>query len=342
MKKISLIICSFALVFLAGCNTSTDLLKKHTSAASLTPTTPMDLVPVRTNEGFANDLCVVSINETPAPVEEVVTQQQSGPDSSRSGYPAELMLLDISNSETLYGYNVFEAMPPASLTKLLTALVALKYGSFDEQVTITEEMMIDFEDAQVCGFMPGDVVSMDQLFKGLLIYSGNDAASAIAIQISGDLDSFSQLLNQEAYNIGAVDTHFTNPHGLDSNGHVTTAYDLYLIFNECLKYERFVETIAEPGFTLTYSSNGETVYKECDSTNWYLLNKVDSTDGKVPPEGITPIGGKTGTTGEAGNCLLLYAKDAQDHNYISVIMGSDGYEALYEQTNNLLSYINKK
>ena len=97
--------------------------------------------------------------------------------------------------------------------------------------------------AQVCGFVPGDIVSVKELLYSMLVYSGNDAANALAIHISGNVQNFVAMMNEEANRIGAVNTHFSNPSGLDISNHYSSAYDLYLIFNECLKYDDFKNAV---------------------------------------------------------------------------------------------------
>ena len=129
-------------------------------------------------------------------------------------------------------------MPPASITKILTALVALEtVQDLDQEVTLTDDVNVDVADAQVCGFKPGDKMTLKTLLYCMLIYSGNDAANAVASAVSGgDIPAFCDKMNAEAQRLGATQTHFVTPNGLDDPDHYTTAYDLYLIFKECLKY----------------------------------------------------------------------------------------------------------
>ena len=116
---------------------------------------------------------------------------------------------------------------PASITKIMTAMLALKYGNMDETVTITQENVTLEDGSQVCGFGAGDKVTMGQLVRCLLVYSGNDAASAIAEHIGGTTDNFVDMMNSYAAQLGCTGTHFSNPHGLQDENHYTTPYDIY-------------------------------------------------------------------------------------------------------------------
>lgn len=143
----------------------------------------------------------------------------------------------------VYGFRLYDKLYPASTTKIMTAYLALKYGNLDDIVTVSEHAT-DFNwDEVTSGLRTGDQVSLYDLVCGLMLRSGNDCGTAIAEHISGSEEAFAELMNREARALGATGTHFTNPHGLHDENHYTTAYDLYLIFNACLKDERFVEII---------------------------------------------------------------------------------------------------
>ena len=123
-------------------------------------------------------------------------------------------------------------MYPASLTKVMTALVALQNASPDTVLTATDSVKITESGAQLCGLKAGDTMTLDQALHILLMYSANDAAMLIAENIGGSVDHFVEMMNEEAQRLGATNTSFANPHGLSDDNHYTSAYDLYLIFNE--------------------------------------------------------------------------------------------------------------
>ena len=241
-------------------------------------------------------------------------------------------LFNRTTKETVYAKSANLKLHPASTTKVMTALLALKYGKLDDILTASSNVEIKESGAQLCGFKQGDKATLEQVLYALLMYSGNDAGVMVAEYVSGSEESFANLMNEEAKKLGATNTHFVNPHGLTNEEHLTTAYDLYLIFNEALKYDKFREIINTKSYQTTYSAAGGGSKKlDFENTNRFINGKFNS------PSGITVIGGKTGTTDAAGACLLLYSiKDGSNNEYISVIMDSESPESLYENTSSLL------
>ena len=273
-----------------------------------------------TLEPFAADLCVASKDVKPA-----------GVDLSEAGAVA---LFDLKNLNTLYAKNINLQINPASLTKVMTALVAIKYGSADQMLTASENVIITESGAQLCGIKPGDRMTMDQALRILLIYSANDVAVMIAEGISGSVEEFVALMNAEAAEIGATNCNFTNPNGLTDEEHYVTTYDLYLIFQEALKYELFNEIIQMTSYNTVYTdANGNEKSLEVNTTNLYLRGTYEM------PQNINVIGGKTGTTNAAGHCLMLYSKSSDGTPYISIIMKETSGDSLYADMNKLLESI---
>ena len=268
---------------------------------------------------FADDLCVAA--------GEVNTSALS-----LNAYAAGLF--DINESQTAYAKDIFSKRSPASITKVMTALVTLKYGNLDDLVTVTS-IVKDIEyGSSVCDIKEGDVLSLKQLLYGMMVASGNDAAMMIAEHVGGSVDGFVSLMNQEAQEIGATNTHFTNPHGLTDPDHYTTVYDIYLMMNEALKYDVFQDIISRKNYYAEYSRiDGSSAAVTCESTNHYFTNDAEA------PDNVVVYGGKTGTTDDAGACLALLAKDLYGNPYLSIILHSDSKESLYAEMNQLLSLI---
>ena len=235
-------------------------------------------------------------------------------------------IFDLNNKETLYAQGVFEKLEPASLTKVLTAYCALKYGNLDDEIIVSDIVnLITDPGASTCNFNEGDKLTLRQLLYCFLVHSGNEIGNVIAEYISGDIESFAQLMNEEAAKLGATHTHFTNPHGLSDPNHYTTAYDLYLIFNEAIKNKDFLDMISTKTYTCTYTdATGATVTQEFNNTNRFLHNEY------LPGYGITVVGGKTGSTNEAGMCLVVLAYDEQNNPYISIVMHATSRVQLYQ------------
>ncbi len=274
-------------------------------------------------DSFASDLCVVT---------EDVTDDEAV-DMSKAG---AAILADVNNNEVLYAKNVHSRLYPASLTKIMTALVALKYGSTDQVLTATSAVNITESGAQLCGLKAGDTMTLNQALHILLIYSANDVAMLIADNIGGSVDAFVQLMNDEAKALGATNTNFANPHGLTDENHYTTVYDLYLIFNEAIRYDFIQEIIHMTEYQTTfYDKNGAEKKLSIKSTNRFFRGDFTA------PDQVTVIGGKTGTTNAAGHCLMLLSRDVTAAPYISIILRSESSDVLYSEMIDLLDEIHK-
>ncbi|MCR5254374.1 MAG: serine hydrolase [Acetatifactor sp.] len=266
----------------------------------------------------------------------VVDEGDILPESVDMSEAGSAILYSLDDRTVLFSKNANLKMYPASLTKVMTALVALKYGSPDQVLKATGAVNVTESGATLIGLKAGDTMTLDQALHVLLINSSNDAALLIADCIGGSVERFVEMMNEEAARIGATNTSFCNPNGLTDENHYTTAYDLYLIFNEALKYEEFKEIIPMTSYeTVYYDQNGKAKNVSISTTNQYLKGVYQS------PDGVTVIGGKTGTTNAAGHCLILYSKDDYGASYISVILSSSSREKIYEEMSDMLSLVKK-
>ncbi len=245
-------------------------------------------------------------------------------------------LFDLEDKEVIFAKNMYEKIYPASITKIMTAILTLKYGNMDDVVTIMWRDLELESGSQVVGFHIGDQVTVRELLHGLLVHSGNDAAMALARYVGGgSMNSFIQMMNDELVQIGATGSHFTNPTGLQDSDHYTTVYDIYLMLNEAIKYSDFVSIMQISVYNVTYTTaEGETKFVNLDSTDHYLTGEIK------PPKDVVVLGGKTGTTSSAGHCLAIVSQNAFGQPYISIIVGAQTTEDLYEDMNVLLSEIN--
>lgn len=271
-------------------------------------------------EPFAADLCVSDCD---------VDNSAISLNGSEKG-----ALFNVEKKQVMFGEQMFEKVYPASITKIMTAILAVKYGNMDDTVTITEEDITLEEGSQMVGFAAGDTVTMDELFHGLLVYSGNDCAMAIARHIGGTVEQFVEMMNNEARSLGATGTHFISPHGLHNENHYTTVYDIYLMLNEALTYPYFVETMQLGNYTISYQRGEETLTTRLDATDHYLTGEESA------PNGVTVLGGKTGTTSAAGSCLAILSQNRYGEPYISIVMKALNKIYLYQDMNTLLAQIN--
>ncbi|MBR2186761.1 MAG: D-alanyl-D-alanine carboxypeptidase [Lachnospiraceae bacterium] len=244
------------------------------------------------------------------------------------------ILVDSANANMMYSKNALASLYPASMTKVMTAIVAVKNASPDQVFTADESCVFTEGDVQKVGLKSGDTMTMDQALHLLLIYSANDVAQLIAVNIAGSTEAFSDMMNSEAAALGATNTHFVNPHGLQDENHYTTAYDMYLMFNEAVKYEEIVQVISSPNYSTVYKhSDGSEASFSCDNTNRFLKGSA------IAPGNINVIGGKTGTTLAAGGCLVMLSRDSGGNNYISCVMKGKTIDVTYGKTSSMLSLI---
>lgn len=254
-----------------------------------------------------------------------------GTDQTSSYVAGAAGVFNLNTKEVTYSQNVYEKMYPASTTKILTAYLALKYGDLDAVMTVSENAANQAADSSVCNLKAGDKLTLEQLLYGLMMQSGNDAAIVIAEGLSGDVASFAELMNQEAYALGATDSHFVNPNGLHDKDHYTTAYDLHLLFQAALQNETFADLIRAKEYSVDYlDAAGMPVHQDWKTTNKYLAGT------ETAPSGISVIGGKTGTTNDAGYCLALLCENAKGEQVIAVVMKADCRNNLYYYMNELL------
>lgn len=266
---------------------------------------------------FAKDLCVTG-------TEDQLSQNITASLSEAAG------LFDIQENTMKFGKNIYGRVYPASTTKILTAYTALKHGDLTATTTVTEQELQLEEGSSTCGLSVGDNISLGELLYGLMLCSGNDAANVIADLVAGSTEKFADMMNKEALALGAANSHFINPHGLHSEEHYTTVYDMYLIFQAALQNEKFVEIIGSKNHTASFTNSAGAASLEWVNTNKYLSGEVET------PEGNQVIGGKTGTTNDAGYCLVLYSKNGSGTPYISIIYKSDSRENLYHEMSELL------
>lgn len=276
---------------------------------------------LKDTELFAEDLCVVNNN---VPYAEFETQD--------SFYATSLFSL--ADNTVLMAENMHEKIYPASTTKLLTFYIAVKYGNLDDIVTVSETATILPSGSSRAWLKVSDRMTLKDLLYSMMIASGNDSAIAIAEYISGTEAEFAELMNKEAKLLGATHSNFVNSHGYHDDNHYTTAYDLYLIMNACLKNETFIELISTETYrTAITEPNGYKRKVEWIQSNFFLNGTY------AAPAGVKIIGGKTGTTDEAKACLMLYSMDSNSNPYLSIIMGAEDRTKLYTNMSSLLATI---
>ncbi len=219
------------------------------------------------------------------------------------------VLIDARTGRVLWGRQADQARAPASTTKMMTALVALELGHLDDVVTVTPAAAAT--PGSSAGLRAGDRYTLDNLLRGLLLRSGNDAAVAIAVHIAGSVPAFAGLMNARARALGLQNTHFENPHGLTAPLHESSARDLALIARAGLGIPAFAALVDSAESEMRgYDAATREIRRELHNTN-RLLMAYEWVDGV-----------KTGTTSAAGNCLVA-SGTRNGMRLIAVVLHSD-------------------
>lgn len=227
------------------------------------------------------------------------------------------VLISSPGGKVIGEVNAKERIYPASMTKMMTAILAIEKLKSGSEITFTSEISAALEgsDATRAGFETGETVPLIDVLYGIILPSGADCCLAVAYEISGSEEEFADLMNKKAARIGMKDTHFCNSTGLHDDEHYSTVYDMAILLKYCLRNSTFREII-----TSRYHSTGPTNIHP-DGITYYstLFNNLSDpavTGGEI-------LGGKTGYTSAAGHCLASFA-EIDGREYILVTAGADG------------------
>lgn len=228
------------------------------------------------------------------------------------------LVYDLTSEKMIYEKNIDEELPMASLTKLMTAIVAIDYKRDDNRYTVYKEALVG---ENTIGLSAGEVMSLEELLYGVFMYSANDAAETLAINTM-DRSEFIKIMNKKAKAIGLTNTNFTNPTGLQGDGdQYTTAYDLLVL-------SRYV--VANYPEIIKASSTAEYHLPESDDHyEYFLYNQLNLVTSYPGVKGL-----KDGYTPEAGLCLITYLEH-DDHKIIGIILGSENRR---QEMKDLLDY----
>ena len=245
------------------------------------------------------------------------------------------LLFNLQDNEPVFAYDIYRRIYPASITKVMTAILALENADMTQYVTMQKSDFDMDDDAQMSELEEGDVVTLQQLFELLVVYSANDAALAISRIVGGTTEHFVEMMNEKAVELGMTGTHFENPHGLHDENHYTTAYDVYLMMNAAYKMQAFNEAAQLMQITISYTDkNGQKKSFIEYSTDEFI------TANYTVPRNVRILASKTGTTGEAGSCLALAVQNNYGVPYIAIVMGAWYHEELYADMLEILMLVN--
>lgn len=241
------------------------------------------------------------------------------------------IVIDASTGQILYEKNAHEKKYPASITKIMTTMLAIEAGvDFNETITMTENAIWGVErDSTLIGLDVGEKVTIGDLMYATMVKSANECAYAIAEYVGGDIESFADMMNKKAAELGCENTHFVTPNGLHDDNHYTTAYDMALITKKALEYDQFRELAGTLNYTIPETNLAD------ETRPLWNGNKMINPSESVYYEYCE--GGKTGYTSMANNTLMTYAKK-DGLELICIIMDCDGGKRAYTDTRALYNY----
>lgn len=245
-------------------------------------------------------------------------------------YAETAILMDADTGAILYNKGMDEKRYPASITKIMTCMLALEHSSLDEQVTFTETCQADqVAGSGNAGMQVGEVLTMRQCLLLLMIRSANDVATQIAEHVGGSVEAFVDMMNQKAQELGCMNTHFVNASGMPDDNHYSTAYDMALIFREAIKNDTFREIIGTQSFVIE-PTNMNTETRSFSSHHPLVVRSAPEYY-----EGC--FGGKTGVTDSAKNTLVSGA-ERNGMTLIAVTMRADELGQLCQDQTNMFNY----
>ncbi len=230
------------------------------------------------------------------------------------------VVIDRKTNSVLFGKNENTKKKMASTTKIMTATIIIEKCNLTDTIEISKKAA--GTGGSRLGLKTGDKITVLDLLYGLMLRSGNDAAVALAEYAGGDINGFAELMNAKALDLGLTNTHFETPHGLDSNEHYTTAYELAVISNYALNNPTFAKIVGTKNYTITINSSP----KDLSNTNELLGNM----------EGV--YGVKTGFTNGANRCLVTACK-RNDIDIICVVLGADTKKFRTIDSIKLINYV---
>ena len=255
--------------------------------------------------------------------EEVLTEEEAPAEAEQEGVllPPEInckgaILVELNSDSTVFELNADERLYPASLTKIMTCLLALEHGNLSDVITEDGSLFADMdEDASAVGLQDGELLTLEELLYCVMVPSANDASLVVADHIGGSVEKFVDMMNQKAIELGCTGTHFVNPDGLHDENHYTTPRDMAIITKAALESETF-RTICGTSVHELPETNAHS--KQMLYTTNYFLSTILTPD--YYWEKVSGV--KTGFTTPAGRCLVSLV-DEGEYRYLSVVMGCE-------------------
>ena len=242
------------------------------------------------------------------------------------------LIIELNSGKIIHEDNINEIIYPASTTKILTAILVLENCSLDEKAIVSKNAVSNLPDGYVVApLFAGEEMRIEDLLYALMLKSANDAAYVLAEHVGGSVEAFADMMNKKASELGCKNSNFVNPNGIHNENHYSTAYDLFLISKYAMKNKEFVKIVSTYSYVLPstnkYSSNDRIM----ENTNEFINPDSDFFNENV--RGI-----KTGTTTQAGNCLITdVSKDGFE--IITVVLGAKTSNSKFSETSKMIDYM---
>ena len=241
------------------------------------------------------------------------------------------IIVESNSGKILYEDNAHKKNYPASVTKILTAIVVLENCELDDTAVVTSSAVSNIPSGYVLApLFVGEEMKIKDLLYALMLKSANDAAYVLAEHVGGSVDGFSDMMNKKAEEIGCKNSHFVNPNGIHNENHYTTAYDMYLISKYAMENEDFEKIVSTYQYTLPETNKYKNNDRVMKNTNIFV-----NPNSKYYDKDIKGI--KTGTTTQAGNCLITDIKK-DDFDVITVVLGAETSDSKFTETSKMINY----
>ncbi|MBR3002230.1 MAG: D-alanyl-D-alanine carboxypeptidase [Clostridia bacterium] len=241
------------------------------------------------------------------------------------------LIVETNTGKTIYEKEAEKQNYPASVTKILTAILVIENCKLDDVATASKTAISNIPEGYVVApLYVGEEMKIEDLLYALMLKSANDAAYVLAEHVGGSVEGFSDMMNKKAQELGCKNSHFVNPNGIHNENHYTTAYDMYLISNYAMKNETFAKIVSTYKYTLPITNKYKSKDRVMENTNNFV-----NPNSKYYNENVKGI--KTGTTIQAGNCLITdVSKDGL--SFINVVLGANTSSGKFDETKKMIDY----
>lgn len=241
------------------------------------------------------------------------------------------IIVEENSGKIIYEENSNIQNYPASVTKILTAILTLENCELTDTVTVSKTAISNIPLGYVIApLFVGEQMSVEDLLYALMLKSANDAAYVLAEHVGGSVEGFSDMMNKKAEELGCKNSHFVNPNGIHNSNHYTTAYDMYLIAKYAMKNEKFVKIVSTYQHTLSATNKYSKNDRIMKNTNNFV-----NPNSRYYDENVKGI--KTGTTLQAGNCLITNTSK-NGFDVFTVVLGAKTAESKFSETKNMMNY----